>query len=512
MKVEKIWENEEENIYYCNGVKIETVERLNPNNNNLIFSFSGIKSTPSGKFNSPEYLQEFHSIQSQVEGYNLIGNIDDCDVIFLKDKYNDEYGYYIENYNREIFEEIKAFILSKISEKKYQKVITFGISKGGWASLLYGLGISEIDEVYTVCPQVLTIPTLYGTRLTQKNLCDYVVKGSYQSKRVSWYTSFNDMQITEQKQFIDKYLLEENVILQVNEVDEGLHHNNISRYFSNQFASDISTGIEESRYSIFSPYLDITKLQFKKVYSNLTTTQTRELLYRKPDYFNSEIEEKATFDKRDDINLDYDFSQVDISDPFLTTINTLKDNINIDSPKVILNLFDFEGDIELFLSTVTSKHLNIIVNREEHYKYIISNYIINNSDKEITVHKTDKSSLNNVISFLYYVLYEQNKLNNGKRIYFWKFLDRNQQHAFMINYEKFNYLVNPFNVQLTNNGYKFEPITPNMKILLETSKTSKKKEGYEITDVDKFSYITIEVNSVVSMQLIKINLLQLIIA
>lgn len=76
------------------------------------------------------------------------------DYYFVEDYFSQSYGWYMFDGGKSIINEFNEELSRFIKDKKYENVTTYGSSKGGTAALLYGLINPNINNVFSLVPQV----------------------------------------------------------------------------------------------------------------------------------------------------------------------------------------------------------------------------------------------------------------------------------------------------------------------------------------------------------------------
>lgn len=77
-----------------------------------------------------------------------------ADYLFPKDYYSKSYGWYVCDGGDFFHEQFARELDDFITERKYRRVVAFGSSKGGTASLLYGMMSAHITDVFAMVPQI----------------------------------------------------------------------------------------------------------------------------------------------------------------------------------------------------------------------------------------------------------------------------------------------------------------------------------------------------------------------
>jgi hypothetical protein len=77
-----------------------------------------------------------------------------ADYLFVKDHFCNVYGWYLMDKGSLIYEEFNNQLIKFIEKNNYEKVISFGSSKGGTGALLYGIINPLITEVFSLVPQI----------------------------------------------------------------------------------------------------------------------------------------------------------------------------------------------------------------------------------------------------------------------------------------------------------------------------------------------------------------------
>lgn len=115
------------------------------NSDKLIIVFSGNIMTPG---------LDTEQLRSKVSWPNLSNEQTEFNVLYILDSYGELYGWYTLDYGNLIIDELKSELANFINNHKFKKenVYTMGSSKGGYASLLYGLQMKEIGTVISLIP------------------------------------------------------------------------------------------------------------------------------------------------------------------------------------------------------------------------------------------------------------------------------------------------------------------------------------------------------------------------
>lgn len=77
-----------------------------------------------------------------------------ADYLFVKDHFSSVYGWYLMDEGKFIYEEFNEQLTTFIKKNNYERVISFGSSKGGTGALLYGLINPFITDVFSLVPQI----------------------------------------------------------------------------------------------------------------------------------------------------------------------------------------------------------------------------------------------------------------------------------------------------------------------------------------------------------------------
>lgn len=115
------------------------------NSDKLIIVFSGNIMTPG---------LDTEQLRSKVSWPNLPNEQTEFNVLYILDSYGDLYGWNTLDYGNLIVDELKRELADFIKKHKFKKqnVYTMGSSKGGYASLLYGLQMEEVGTVISLIP------------------------------------------------------------------------------------------------------------------------------------------------------------------------------------------------------------------------------------------------------------------------------------------------------------------------------------------------------------------------
>lgn len=102
-----------------------------------------------------------------------------ADYLFIKDYFSHSYGWYVMDSGQYIHSELNMELEHFLAEKAYDRVIAYGSSKGGTASLLYGMLNRYITHVFALVPQIEI------ARYWRKYLSEHVhlILGSVDPKR-----------------------------------------------------------------------------------------------------------------------------------------------------------------------------------------------------------------------------------------------------------------------------------------------------------------------------------------
>ncbi|MGW7924723.1 hypothetical protein [Staphylococcus xylosus] len=92
------------------------------------------------------------------------------DYYFVEDYYSKSYGWYMFDEGNNIIHEINNSLTELIHSKNYETVTTYGSSKGGTAALLYGLINPNINNVFSLVPQVHVVKYINQKLLKYKTL------------------------------------------------------------------------------------------------------------------------------------------------------------------------------------------------------------------------------------------------------------------------------------------------------------------------------------------------------
>lgn len=76
------------------------------------------------------------------------------DYYYIEDFYSKSYGWYMFNEGNNIINEVNESLTELIESKNYITVTAYGSSKGGTAALLFGLINPNIDNVFSLVPQI----------------------------------------------------------------------------------------------------------------------------------------------------------------------------------------------------------------------------------------------------------------------------------------------------------------------------------------------------------------------
>jgi cephalosporin-C deacetylase-like acetyl esterase len=72
--------------------------------------------------------------------------------LFVKDYYSRCYGWYVMDRGRFIHHEINAALTDFQEKRGYDRVVTFGSSKGGTAAVVYGMMNAHITHTFALVP------------------------------------------------------------------------------------------------------------------------------------------------------------------------------------------------------------------------------------------------------------------------------------------------------------------------------------------------------------------------
>ncbi|MBA3925425.1 hypothetical protein [Listeria rustica] len=84
------------------------------------------------------------------------------DYLYLEDYYSQLYGWYLFDHGRFIYEELSEQLSRFIKDQGYRHVYLVGSSKGGVGAIMMALHCPEIDNVYTMVPDLRISTTGFG--------------------------------------------------------------------------------------------------------------------------------------------------------------------------------------------------------------------------------------------------------------------------------------------------------------------------------------------------------------
>ncbi|AYU54380.1 hypothetical protein [Staphylococcus debuckii] len=101
----------------------------------------------------------YEEVKSAHEKYTWFkfSNYKYSDYYFVEDYFSQSYGWYMFDGGKSIINEFNEELSRFIKDRGYKNVTTYGSSKGGTAALLYGLINPNINNVFSLVPQVYTI-------------------------------------------------------------------------------------------------------------------------------------------------------------------------------------------------------------------------------------------------------------------------------------------------------------------------------------------------------------------
>lgn len=132
-------------------------EFINNASKNLVIIFQSAGTLTPEMFESIQNnTVEEGVIDKAHERYNWfkLTDYDFSDFLFVQDNYSNAFGWYLFDNGKYIFDQINKELSTFIKNKNYERVTSFGSSKGGTAALLFGIQNPYITDVFSLVPQI----------------------------------------------------------------------------------------------------------------------------------------------------------------------------------------------------------------------------------------------------------------------------------------------------------------------------------------------------------------------
>lgn len=154
-------------------------------------------------------IEKFSDIEKRHDffRYNEIFELKNSNILYISDFFSSSYGYYILDYGSFIIKEIQDYVTKVIKEKEYDQILLFGYEKGGFAALLYGGLLDEVNVVNAVVPNINILEKIEKSQYSKKilenfqdNHFEYVKSLLYTSiqdgrkKKFNIYTNLNNIE------------------------------------------------------------------------------------------------------------------------------------------------------------------------------------------------------------------------------------------------------------------------------------------------------------------------------
>ncbi|MGL4589245.1 MAG: DUF6270 domain-containing protein [Mycoplasmatales bacterium] len=210
------------------------------NSNKAIFIFQSLLGINPNEFTDiekqREYVKEAHE---KYIFFRQLQNVQGFDLHFVKDEYNDLYGWYIKDKTEYVYPQIIKEIKEIIKKYDYDYSIAIGSSKGGFGALFVGNQIEEINEVIAIVPQIRVkdFLTKSNTSVSQKmNLLftdednELIYKYPIKKRLITIYSSTSETEWPNTLEYFNHVAQNEPATqLDLYFLDQDIHHDDLAK-------------------------------------------------------------------------------------------------------------------------------------------------------------------------------------------------------------------------------------------------------------------------------------------